>query len=74
MSRYAADTSVSVERSKAEIEKTLTRYGASAFAYGWEGDEAMIQFRAAKWWLGEYTRDPDPKLIGITWRKLLVVQ
>lgn len=43
---YAADTSVSVERSRAEVERTLQRYGATSFAYGWDGDAAMIEFVA----------------------------
>lgn len=44
MSRYAANTSVSVERSRAEIESTLVRYGASSFMYGWDVKGAMIAF------------------------------
>lgn len=43
---YAQNTSVSVDKSKAEIEKILQRYGASGFAYGWQGNYAMIQFVA----------------------------
>ncbi len=35
--RYAAETTVPADRSRAEIERTLTRYGATAFAYGWDG-------------------------------------
>lgn len=31
--QYAKDTSVSVEKSRAEIETTLARYGAESFAY-----------------------------------------
>ena len=50
MSRYAANTTVSSEKSRGEIERVLTRYGATAFSYGWrdEGDEtmAMVGFRA----------------------------
>ncbi|MBV8896114.1 MAG: hypothetical protein JO051_06370 [Acidobacteriaceae bacterium] len=46
MSRYAEGTSVSVEKSRAEIEATLTRYGATAFAYAWQGSEALIEFAA----------------------------
>lgn len=42
--RYAANTSVSSERSKAEIERMLTRYGATSFASGWQNDQAVIQF------------------------------
>ena len=41
---YASQTSVSVERSKAEIERTLLRYGASQFIYGWDRSEAVIGF------------------------------
>lgn len=41
---YAKTTSVPVERSKAEIERTLQRYGASQFIYGWDQDEAVVGF------------------------------
>ena len=44
MSRYAENTSVSVERSKAEIEKILARYGAAQFLSGWDQLRAMIGF------------------------------
>ena len=42
--RYAEHTAVSVEKSKAEIERTLTRYGASKFMTGWDQDKAVIGF------------------------------
>lgn len=42
---YAEGTSVSVEKSRAEIERTLSRYGADQFLSGWEADRAMIAFR-----------------------------
>ena len=47
MPRYAADTSVSLERSKSEIERTLTRYGATKFFSSWQDDPpmAMIGFQ-----------------------------
>lgn len=44
VSRYAATTEVSSDRSRAEIEKTLTRYGARQFMYGWDEDHAIIGF------------------------------
>jgi hypothetical protein len=44
VARYAANTSVSVEKSRAEIEATLVRYGASSFMYGWNLTDAMIAF------------------------------
>lgn len=47
MSRFASDTSVSVERSKAEIERLLARYGASQFASGWGDGRAHLGFRIA---------------------------
>lgn len=42
--RYAANTEVSVEKSKGEIERLLTRYGATEFASGWKAERAMMQF------------------------------
>jgi hypothetical protein len=44
--RYAADTSVSADRTRNEIERTLERYGASGFAYAWQGQRVMIAFEA----------------------------
>jgi len=46
MSKYAENTEVPVDRSKAEIEKTLMRYGADQFVYGTMIGRAMIAFRA----------------------------
>ena len=43
---YATKTEVPVERSRAEVERTLARYGASAFMYGWNENAAVIQFAA----------------------------
>lgn len=45
MSRFAENTSVSVENSRAEIERTLSRYGADQFMYGWDAEQAVVQFR-----------------------------
>ena len=35
MPKYAKDTSVPTEKSRAEVESTLRRYGADGFRYGW---------------------------------------
>lgn len=43
--RYAEKTSVSVEKSKGEIERVLTRYGATEFLSGWKAGQAVIGFR-----------------------------
>ncbi|MCB1606068.1 MAG: hypothetical protein KDI71_03690 [Xanthomonadales bacterium] len=44
MTRYASSTNVSSSASRSEIERTLERYGASAFAYATERRRAMVQF------------------------------
>ena len=44
MTIYASNTSVPTERSKAEIERMLTRYGASRFGAGWDETGATILF------------------------------
>jgi hypothetical protein len=41
---YAANTEVSTDRSRAEIERTLQRYGATGFLYGWKNDHAILGF------------------------------
>ena len=41
---YASQTTVAADKSRSEIERTLTRYGASSFAYGWQDQQAMIGF------------------------------
>jgi hypothetical protein len=46
MSRYASNTSVSVEKTRGEIERTLARWGATSFAYGWQGNSAQVMFEA----------------------------
>lgn len=45
--RYAENTQVSSERSRSEIERTLRRYGATAFAYGWDAQAATLMFEIA---------------------------
>ncbi len=45
MTRYAATTDVSSTRSREEIERTLERYGADQFLYGWQDSAAMVGFR-----------------------------
>ncbi len=44
MTRYAQHTDVSSDRSRAEIERTLARYGATTFTYGWTQGRAAIGF------------------------------
>ncbi len=46
MPTYAKDTTVSVERSQVELERTLARFGATGFMRGWDNKEnvAMLVF------------------------------
>src|SRR5262245_58482775 len=46
MTRYAEKTTVSSDSSRGEIERTLARYGADQFMYGWDGNRAVLAFRA----------------------------
>ena len=42
---YAVNTQVSSEKSRMEIERTLARYGATGFLYGWHEDSAVVAFQ-----------------------------
>jgi hypothetical protein len=44
--RYATGTDVSTDRSRSEIERTVRRYGAAEFAYGWNAGRAVVGFTA----------------------------
>lgn len=41
---YAERTAVPVDRSRAEIERELHRFGADGFGYGWDGGQEIIGF------------------------------
>jgi hypothetical protein len=49
MTAYAAGTEVSADRSRAEIESTLRRFGADQFTSGWDtaSSIAVVGFRIA---------------------------
>jgi len=44
--RYASTTEVTSAKSRSDIEAELERYGATAFAYGWDGTSATLVFEA----------------------------
>lgn len=44
MGTYAKDTAVNVQNSQMEIERTLTRYGATGFMRGWDESRAVLAF------------------------------
>jgi len=43
---YAKHTEVPIDRSKGEIERILTRYGAAGFGYITKGNQAAVMFLA----------------------------
>jgi hypothetical protein len=57
---YAKATSVSRERTIGELERTLSRYGAEAFAYGWQHSRAVVEFIAWNRRI-RFTLDVPPK-------------
>jgi hypothetical protein len=75
---YAANTKVSVDKSKAEIERTVTKYGATAFGSFTERDRAVIVFanqdRRVRFDLPLPTGDEpkDDKTRRVRWRALLL--
>ncbi len=78
MSLYASTTQVSADKSKAEIERILMRYGASGFAYANEPGRAMVMFHAEGRrirfvlplpLIAEFRYDKDAKGRDITWRE-----
>lgn len=43
MSTYARRTKVPIDRSRAQVEKALARYGATGFGYSWERREVPVE-------------------------------
>lgn len=78
MRRYAQGTTVSVDRSRAEIERALVRYGASGFGYGWErrpsGEFAAISFGFQERRIRlDIPMPEDPREQRQRWRAVLLV-
>jgi hypothetical protein len=57
---YAEGTSVDSSRSRAEIEKTLQRYGADGFGYMSRRTQAMIEFTMNNRLIRFVVKLPDP--------------
>lgn len=75
---YAAYTKVPVDKTKTEIERTLSRYGADRFMYAVQPKGATIVFEASNRRLRfdlplpEGTRDKDDQKRRVAWRALLL--
>jgi hypothetical protein len=68
LSRYAEGTDVAPEKSRMEIERIVTRYGATNFFYGTEPDRANVGFRAHDRWVKFTVRLPlltDPEVAQV---------
>lgn len=61
MAKYAESTGVSSEQSRTEIERTLRRYGADGFMYGWQGTMAIVGFTMNGRQIKFLLPMPDPK-------------
>ena len=61
---YAEGTEVSPEKSRAEIEGLLKKYGAEAFSYAYDAEKAGIGFRAKGRSIRFILPMPDPKKFG----------
>jgi hypothetical protein len=71
---YAAQTKVPVERTKADIEKLVKKYGAKGFQSGWHGNQAHLSFLAQERHIRMTVVVPESaQLARQKWRALLLV-
>jgi hypothetical protein len=71
---FARRTTVTVEKSRAEIERVVKRYGAKGFVSGWQGDAVRIEFLARDRHIRMTMTEPlaeQPK--RSKWRSLLLL-
>lgn len=79
MTRFASTTRVSVEQTRTEIERMLTRYGATAFGYMAKSGRAVIAFEAGERHikitvpLPEGNSEKERQAARQRWRALLLV-
>ena len=66
MSKYAESTEVPADRSRAEIERTLERYGATGFMYGWQAQQAVVAFQVHGKMLRFIVPLPDKREFALT--------
>ncbi len=70
MPRYATDTVVPIERSRAEIEMLLVRYGASQFHSGWMDGRALIAFKLKELFIRFILPIPDRAERRFWWKAI----
>lgn len=69
MGKYASETTVPVEKSRAEIEAVLIKYGAKAFHSGWSDGEATIAFQIADLYIRFVLPIPAPTESRFVWKR-----
>jgi hypothetical protein len=71
---FARRTTVTVEKSRAEIEHVVKRYGAKGFISGWQGDRVRIEFLAGDRHIRmSMTEPPAEQPRRSKWRSLLLL-
>jgi hypothetical protein len=71
MSKYAEGTEVTAERSKAEIERLIARYGGDLISFGWRNERAaVVGFRWRERMIKFEVAMPDPKEFQRTGRNI----
>jgi hypothetical protein len=60
MSAYAKNTTVSVSKSRAEIEDQITRFGCDGFMSGRDGQQVVVAFKARNRQVAFRMTLPDP--------------
>jgi len=68
VSRFAQHTQVPEDRSRNEIERTLARYGADQFLYGWQEGAAVLGFRMSSRYVRFTLQMPRPEDVDRTER------
>ncbi len=66
--RYAQDTTVTVAKSRADIESLLHKNGATSFVSGWDDEQgvSVLQFKIDGRFIKFRIDEPDPKDFRIT--------
>lgn len=76
MRRYAEDTKVPVERSRAELEQLILRHGASQITLGVDTDQglALVQFRIGERYVRmRFEVSKKPQEARRKWRQMLLI-